>query len=422
MKTDDFFDERGKLLFPIKNNNFEFKQSTVSINHKNVFRGIHINPFDKLVTCVKGTILDIIINFNEKSSDYLIPKYYTLSSTNENNQLFIPSNYGHAFLSLEDESILLYHFNGIYTDDNTKHIHYLDPTLNIYLPISNNEIIISKKDNCYHFIKPIEYMLLGSSGFLGSNILNILKKQEKNVFICNCRLDNISEIESCIKIYNPKYIISSAGLTGNPNISWCDENKIETIETNITFQLTLAKICRVYKKHLTIIGSGGIFDNKRFYRENDSGNFYNNFYSISRIYLETLLKEYDNLLYVRVNYPISSTKSPKNLITKLKNFTFIENKEFSLTYIDELFPLLIQMIEENKTGIVNLVNNGSINLLDIMKIYSSYKNINYTEKKEIDSSKSNAKLEIGQLQQYNVSSANDAVHKCIYNYFNNQNI
>jgi len=423
MKTDFFSDNRGTLLFPIKENLYNFKQCTVSINNKNVFRGIHINPFDKLVTCIKGKIIDILINFNNSSEkDYLIPQYYTLSADSDNNQLFIPANYGHAFLSLENESIILYHFNNIFTDENTKHIHYLDPILNIKLPIYFKDIIISKKDCISNFVKPIEFMLFGSSGFLGSSILNILNLQKKNVICCNIRLENVAEIEKFIELYNPKYIICSAGLTGSPNISWCDQNKIQTIETNITFQLTLAKICKTYGKHLTIIGSGGIFDDTRFYKESDNGNFYNNFYSICRIQLEFLLKEYDNVFYVRVNYPISSTKSSKNLITKLENFTMVEDKEFSLTYIDELFLVLIQMIEKNEIGICNLVNSGAINLIEIMNIYCSFVEKKFSITKENDLLKSNAKLEIGKLQKYDISLVHDAVKKCIYEYFLKKNV
>ena len=42
-----FKDNRGILLFPIKNLNFSFKECTVSINKKNVFRGVHFNNFEK---------------------------------------------------------------------------------------------------------------------------------------------------------------------------------------------------------------------------------------------------------------------------------------------------------------------------------------------------------------------------------------
>ena len=139
-----FSDNRGKLFFPIKdNNNFHFKQNTISCNNKFVFRGIHINPFEKLVTCIKGKILDIIINLDENSNDYLIPQYFSLDPNTDLFQILIPKNYGHAFLSLEEDSILVYHFSDNFTDENTKHIHYLDPYINICLPIECYKLITS---------------------------------------------------------------------------------------------------------------------------------------------------------------------------------------------------------------------------------------------------------------------------------------
>jgi dTDP-4-dehydrorhamnose 3,5-epimerase len=145
-----FTDNRGKLLFPIKNNEFNFTQCTVSINNKNVLRGIHINQFDKLITCIQGKILDIIINFDRTADNYLVPEYYYLEPNTELFQLFIPKNYGHCFLSLEDNSIIIYHFNGIFSNEQTTHINYLDTTLNISLPISNP--ILSENDNKPNFI------------------------------------------------------------------------------------------------------------------------------------------------------------------------------------------------------------------------------------------------------------------------------
>ena len=125
-----FTDTRGQLIFPIKNSNFEFKEFTVSINKKNVFRGIHINDFEKLVTCIQGKILDIVINTSGEIT------YYNLLP---GDQILIPRNYGHAFLSLEENSILLYHFNGVF--ESAKFIHYSH-----HLKLPDN-VIISEKDN-----------------------------------------------------------------------------------------------------------------------------------------------------------------------------------------------------------------------------------------------------------------------------------
>ena len=411
-----FIDKRGKLLFTIKNDDtidFKFTECTTSINKKNVFRGIHINQFDKLVTCVSGKILDIIINFNETDDNYLIPQYFLLDPATDVFQILVKKNYGHSFLSLEDNSILVYHFNGSFKDEETRHIHYLDPFINMKLPIDANHLILSDKDNIKNFVNNIDYAIFGSTGFLGSNILEKLKLKNKKFITCSLRLQNIIEISEFLDTYKPKYVINCAGLTGSPNIFWCDENKIETIESNVTYQLTLAKLCFDKGIHLTCFGSGGIFESDKFYSEEEEGNYKKNFYSESRIYLENIIKNYSNVLYLRINYPISSNKSNKNLLTKLLTYKNIDSIELSVTYIDNLFPILFQMIENVENGICNFINPGSINLSEILKIYNNYTHHEYNViDVPINNSRSFARLESNKLSKYNPLDIRIAIDEC----------
>ena len=367
-----YLDNRGKLFFPVKNE--IYKQCTVSVNKQYVFRGIHINNFAKLVTCIQGKILDIVINFDKKADDYLIPKYYYLDPTTDLFEILVPKGYGHAFLSLETDSILVYHLEGEFSENETIHIHYLDPFINIVLPstINKNNIILSEKDDIKNFVTPIDYIVFGPNGFLGSNIVSLLKLEDKNFISSNLRLHETDKIRELFTLYKPKYVINCAGITGTPNIFWCDEHKTETIENNITYQLTMAAICKEYGIHLTIFGSGGIFNNEpdRVYLETDTGNNFSNYYGECRILLENIVKHYNNVLYLRINYPISSKSSNKNLLTKLLGYKTIDNVELSLTYIDNLFPILFKMIEQNESGICNFTNPGPIKLLDIINIYN----------------------------------------------------
>jgi 3,5-epimerase/4-reductase len=442
--NNSFIDKRGKLLFAIKNTNNDndhdsndeknkFTECTVSINKKNVFRGIHINQFDKLVTCVSGKILDIIINFNKTDNDYFIPKYFLLDPATDIFQILVKKNYGHSFLSLEDNSILVYHFNGNFKDEETIHIHYLDPFINIKLPIDSNHLILSDKDNIKNFVTNIDYAIFGSTGFLGSNIIEKLKLKNKKFIICSLRLQNIIEISEFLDIYKPKYVINCAGVTGSPNIFWCDEHKIETIETNVTYQLTLAKLCFDKGIHLTCFGSGGIFESDKFYSENEEGNYKKNFYSESRIYLENIIKNYSNVLYLRINYPISSNKSNKNLMTKLLTYKNIEQLELSITCIDELFIILLEMIENNENGICNFVNPGSIKLIEILEIYNKYNDknphvFNIVEPAEtnnaIGNKRSYSRLKTTMLNKYNPKNIKNAIEICCKNYslLHNENI
>lgn len=429
--NNSFIDKRGKLLFTIKNNNsksdgandFKFTECTSSINKKYVFRGIHINQFDKLVTCVSGKILDIIINFNEMDDDYLIPKYFLLDPTTDVFQILVKKNYGHSFLSLEDNSILIYHFNGNFKDEETRHIHYLDPFINIKLPVDSSHLILSDKDDIKNFVNNIDYAIFGSTGFLGSNIVEKLKLKNKKFITCSLRLQNIIEISEFLDIYKPKYVINCAGLTGSPNIFWCDENKIETIESNVTYQLTLAKLCFDKGIHLTCFGSGGIFESDKFYSENEVGNYKKNFYSESRIYLENIIKNYSNVLYLRINYPISAKKSNKNLLTKLLTYKNIEQVELSITCIDDLFFILFDMVENNENGICNFVNPGSIKLFEILEIYNKYNdknphtfNIVETNNTPSGNNRSYSRLKTNMLNKYNPKDIKNVLEICCKNY------
>ena len=413
-----FEDERGKLIFVIKNNNFISKETTVSVNNKDVFRGVHIEDFEKLVTCIEGKMLDITINFNEYEEDYLIPKYVELIANTPNNQLLVKKNHGHAYLTLTENTIVLYNFGNVFDSTKTKTINYKDPILNIKLPINNP--IISEKDLNAPFIRNIDYVVYGGNGFIGSSIIDELIKHNKKYYKSNLRLEDTNNIEKELELYKPRYVINSAGITGTPNISWCETNRIQTIETNVTYQLTLAKICYDKKIHLTVISSGAIFNGDKFYNEDENGNYDGNFYGKCRIYLENMLKNYDNVLYIRVNYPISSKKSNKNLLTKLLNYKIIENKELTITYIDELVGILIRMIEHNELGICNFVNEGSINLTKILNIYNEYQEHKYEISQTIDTNKSNSLLMVGKLKKYNVSKIEDAVRECIVKYISKE--
>jgi len=421
-----YSDKRGKLFFPVKNQ--IFKQCTVSVNKQFVFRGIHINNFDKLVTCIQGKILDIIINFDNTAPDYLIPKYFYLDPNTELFEILVPKGYGHAFLSLEPDSILVYHLEDDFIDNETRHIHYLDPYINIVFPpnINNNNIILSEKDDIKNFVRPIDYIVFGPNGFLGSNIVSMLKIKDKNFITSNLRLQETYKIRELFELYKPKFVINCAGITGTPNIFWCDEHKTETIEHNITYQLTMAAICKEYGIHLTIFGSGGIFNNdNKVYLETDTGNNFSNYYGESRILLENIVKQYNNVLYLRINYPISSKQSNKNLLTKLLGYKTIDNVEISVTYIDNLFPILFKMIEQNEIGICNFTNPGQINLLDIINIYNHTTNSHINpiinpiislQTSSVINKRSFSKLQSDKLTKYRPLDIKNAIEECCEKY------
>jgi len=72
---------------------FTPRETYYNISNKNVIRGMHfqVPPYDhsKLIKCVRGEILDVILDIRKESSTYL--KYDVISlNENDNKSIFLP--------------------------------------------------------------------------------------------------------------------------------------------------------------------------------------------------------------------------------------------------------------------------------------------------------------------------------------------
>lgn len=364
IKGRTFTDVRGKLqMLPVPDT--IIKQQLISTNKKNVLRGIHRSPnYGKHIVCIKGSFIDYVIDY-----DTLTYKKYYLSSDNLN-KIYVPPNYGHAFISLEDDSTMFYQIEGCYDELNDINYNYLCPYVNLDIPFEN-DYILSEKDKNAQFLKPVDYIILGSTGFLGTELCKIFDKQKKNYIKLNTRIQNYYLLEKQLKFYKPKYIINATGAKFFSS-NWCDDNQKETVENNLTYQLVLADICNILNIKLIYFVSGIIYNNtNKLMNEDDIPDNYNSYYSSCRIELEKILKPYmENILLLRICYPISFTDNKKCLINKLKNnLNNINDVEINITILPDLFEKLSYLIEDkNVNGILNFVNKDSIKLNELLNL------------------------------------------------------
>jgi dTDP-4-dehydrorhamnose 3,5-epimerase len=129
----------------------EFVQFNQSINYKKgTLRGMHyqIPPFAecKLIRCISGAVLDVIVDIRNASSTFLQWHAEVLTENNYK-MVFIPEGFAHGFLTLEDNSNLMYHHTSFYNKESDRGILYNDALLAIRWP--NNVGIISQKDKSY---------------------------------------------------------------------------------------------------------------------------------------------------------------------------------------------------------------------------------------------------------------------------------
>jgi dTDP-4-dehydrorhamnose 3,5-epimerase len=134
------FDEIGLTSNIVQINN------SFSVN-KGTFRGLHFQETpkseDKIVRCVSGSLLDIIVDMRKDSVTYLNHFKVELSSSNRL-ALFVPKGFAHGFLTLEDNTEAFYLTTEFYSPNHESGLRFNDPKLNIELPFE--PIYITEKD------------------------------------------------------------------------------------------------------------------------------------------------------------------------------------------------------------------------------------------------------------------------------------
>ncbi|EON76540.1 dTDP-4-dehydrorhamnose 3,5-epimerase [Lunatimonas lonarensis] len=131
----------------------EVAQANMSFTKKTgTFRGMHyqIAPYQetKLVQCTQGAIFDVIIDLRPDSPTYKKWIGVELSAAN-GRMLFVPKDFAHGFITLEDNTSVNYLVSQFYTPASERGIKWDDPQFGIQLPIPIS--VISEKDQSHSF-------------------------------------------------------------------------------------------------------------------------------------------------------------------------------------------------------------------------------------------------------------------------------
>ena len=143
---------KGEEIFRVTGFKFSVEQANISVSKKNVIRGIHYSLAPggqaKWVTCVNGSITDVVVDIRPNSPTYKKIEYINLQP-GDGKSLLIGSGLGHAFISLEDNTNICYLLSSPYSPEFEYSIHPMDPELNINWNLelgSDNSAVISSKD------------------------------------------------------------------------------------------------------------------------------------------------------------------------------------------------------------------------------------------------------------------------------------
>lgn len=224
------------------------------------------------------------------------------------------------------------------------------------------------------------------NGFIGGH-LKYEKIQERAT-------TNANDIKAILKAYGTTTLINCIGYCGEKNIDDCETNKEKTIITNAIIPSIIATECEKLNIHLINISSGCIFDgnspNNRikyetWYGKNKGYPIYEDtgwteldtshpvsFYSETKVACDYLIGKLPNVFTMRIRMPISNKNSQRNFINKVLGYNKIIDIPNSVSFVSDIVRCVDWAIENKKTGIYNVVNDGTLSAANVVREYQKY--------------------------------------------------
>lgn len=143
-------DERGTFceLLRADDHRPKFKQQNQSFSFGGVLRGMHTQskkPQGKLVTCLYGTVLDVIFDIRKGSPTYMqgLAKMLDFEAVNS---LYVPPGCLHGFLALSKFAVVHYSCTEYYDPESDGGVNWESPKIRELFEVADIDPIVSLKD------------------------------------------------------------------------------------------------------------------------------------------------------------------------------------------------------------------------------------------------------------------------------------
>ncbi len=127
----------------------DIRQANCSVSARGVLRGLHfaqVPPSQaKYVTCVKGSVFDVVVDIRVGSPTYGQWDSVLLDDV-DRRSIYISEGLAHGFVALQDDSTVMYLCSTPYAPEREHGIAPTDPAIGIDWPLPADELLLSEKD------------------------------------------------------------------------------------------------------------------------------------------------------------------------------------------------------------------------------------------------------------------------------------
>ena len=153
-----FTDPRGYFYESFNQDNFDslmkyhvpFVQDNISLSIGPILRGLHFQTGDfaqdKLVACLQGHILDVVVDLRNDSPTF--GQHWAVDLPAGNYQrLWVPKGFAHSFIVKSERALVQYKCTTPYSAEHDGGVHWKSPKLDIRWGVETDKVIVSTKDS-----------------------------------------------------------------------------------------------------------------------------------------------------------------------------------------------------------------------------------------------------------------------------------
>ncbi len=189
------------------------------------------------------------------------------------------------------------------------------------------------------------------------------------------RVNSVDDALEILEEHQPDVVLNAAGVTGKPNVDWCETNQLVTVNGNTILPWLIAEACRKKNTYLLHVGTGCIFygpaPDTKGWKEEDFANPLS-VYSKAKYASDFLLSTLDNVGIARIRLPIDYIPSDKNLITRFTKYKTILDVENSITALEDMVRVFRLLLEKKASGIFHCTQKGGIHYRRFIELYNKY--------------------------------------------------
>lgn len=128
---------------------FHVNQSSLTHNPKaGTLRGMHyqVEPYmeNKVVVCVSGKVFDVILDLREDSITFGMNSSFEIGPNSAYLGLFVPAGCAHGYLTIENNSTVLYFMDKSYSEEHSSGVLWNDPKYSIDWP--STPVLMTERD------------------------------------------------------------------------------------------------------------------------------------------------------------------------------------------------------------------------------------------------------------------------------------